>query len=138
MLENQPAQPLKALFVACDQALAGLRPIVLSALQIRDGLVYFAGIGNVDVYGPPHVSRPPTVSGTVGTGLRGFREHALEVQAGHRWVLVSDGLRARDMAKSLSAVSDLEPQRAAQQLLELAGRADDDASALIIDFHEGP
>ena len=134
VLKQNPALPLQELFLACDQALVGMRGIVLSAVQVRSGAVSFSGVGNVELYGPPEVRRPPSVSGTLGRGFKVFREYPLEGVMGQRWVLVSDGLRARDMSKAMVAVSGLEAGAAAQELLKLAARPDDDASVLVMDF----
>ena len=136
-LQGNPALTLKELFLSCDRSVVGLRGVVLSALQVRPEGVSFAGVGNVELYGPPDAPRPPCVSGTLGRGLKVFREYAVEVVPGQRWVLVSDGIRARDMVKALAAVAGLDPASAAQELVKLAGRPDDDASALIMDFTEG-
>ncbi len=131
------SRPLKDVFDACDRVLAGYRGVVMSAVQVRDGSAVFAGIGNVDLVGPPEARRPACVAGVLGQGLRTFREYPLSVVPGDRWVLVSDGVRGRSLPKALDSVRPFPTEKAAKELLTLAGREDDDACVLVMDFEGG-
>ncbi len=135
-LEQAGPRALKDLFDACDKALKGIRGAVMSMVRVEPKMVRFAGIGNVDVYGPPGVSRPTCVPGILGRGIATFREFELFAEPGHRWVLVSDGLKAREMPKALEAAQNLSAVDAAKALLERAARPDDDACVVVIDFRE--
>jgi hypothetical protein len=127
---------LKELFDACDQALDGLREVVMSAIRVEHGRALFAGIGNVEIFGPDEVSRPAPSVGRIGRGVRRYREAELPIAAGHRWALASDGLRHREMRRALAGCRALAPQQAAQHLVDQLAREDDDASVLVIDFAE--
>lgn len=127
-------RPLKELFLECDRALGGRRAVVLSAVQLREHRVWYAGIGNVELYGPPKASRPPNTPGVVGRGLRAVREWELRIEDGQRWVLASDGVQRRALAGALQQTRHLPAEEAAGQLLRLAGRADDDASVVVMDW----
>jgi len=127
---------LGELFDMVDRGLAGLREVVMSALRVERGTVRFAGVGNVELFGPPEVSRPAPQVGRVGRGLRPLRESILPVSAGQRWALASDGLRHREMRRALDQTRRLPLVEAAANLLELVGRDDDDASVLLVDFDE--
>jgi hypothetical protein len=129
-----PSVPLRDLFFACELALRGERGVAMSALDLGPAGATFAGVGNVELYGPPSRPRPMSVPGVLGRPGRMFREQTIEVRARDRWVLASDGLRARDMSVALEATAALDPAAAAARLVELAGREDDDASVLVIDF----
>jgi phosphoserine phosphatase RsbX len=138
VLRAAPPPSLWELFVVCDQALRGLREVVMSAIRFSgpEGTAWFAGIGNVEVIGGATARRPAATPGRVGRGLRSFREWPLHVEAGHRWVLASDGVRSRDLRRAFDAVVGLDAAEAAQQIVNAAGREDDDASALVLDFAE--
>jgi hypothetical protein len=130
--------PLRELFLACDQALVGLREVVMSAIRVSsaEGKAWFAGVGNVEIIGPAQAARPVPTPGRLGRGLRSLKEWPLPTEPGHRWVLASDGLRGRDLRRAFDAALKLPPQEAAQQLVATAGRPDDDASALVLDLLE--
>jgi hypothetical protein len=125
-------------FAAVDHALAGMREVVMAGLQLDPGAGLFAGVGNVEVLGPPEVSRPVSQVGRVGRGLRPLRVVPVPLPLGARWVLASDGLRPRLLRSAWEATLALPPAEAAQRFLELAGRDDDDASALVVELQEAP
>lgn len=133
-LARSAGRPLPEIFLECDRALAGQRAVVLSAIQVREDRVLFAGIGNVEVYGPPGVRRPPIAAGMVGRGLRGVREWRLPVEDGHRWALASDGIRRRAAAGGLREARPLAAEEAAARILQIAGREDDDAAVVVVDW----
>jgi hypothetical protein len=122
------------IFRDCDRALVGHRPVVMSAIQVKDKEVRFAGIGNVEIWGPPDVSRPPTSAGVVGRGLRAVRTWDLPVQDGHRWVLTSDGIQRRAAVKALLDAQPLNAEEAATRILDLAGRHEDDVGVVVVDW----
>lgn len=134
VLARSCRRPLTEIFQGCDRALAGNRAVVMSAIQLREGRVLFAGIGNVEIWGPPDVSRPPTSAGVVGRGLRRVREWELAVEDGQRWVLASDGLQRRAAAKAIQETRALPADDAAVKILELAGREDDDVGVVVVDW----
>jgi len=127
-------RPLPEIFLECDRALHARREVVLSAIQVREDSVLFAGIGNVELYGPPGVSRPPVTAGRVGRGLDPVRVWPLHVEDGQRWVLASDGIRRRAVAGALREVRGLAAEEAAARILQLAGRDEDDASVVVVDW----
>ncbi|HZN92485.1 MAG TPA: hypothetical protein VFB81_07255 [Myxococcales bacterium] len=133
-LARRASRPLPEIFLECDRALHALREVVLSAIQAREDSVLFAGIGNVELYGPPGVSRPPVTAGRVGRGLGPVRVWPLAVEEGRRWVLASDGIRRRAVAGALKEVRGLAAEEAAERILQLAGREEDDASVVVVDW----
>jgi negative regulator of sigma-B (phosphoserine phosphatase) len=135
-VEGMADRPLREVFERSARVLQGLRGAVMSMVRVSGGTVVFAGIGNVELYGPPGARRPATSPGTLGGPLRHYSEHPLSVEPGQRWVLASDGLKARDLSKSLEASRALAPYEAAQKLIELAGRENDDAGVVVLDFWE--
>jgi hypothetical protein len=134
VLDGSRERPLAEIFRDCDRALAGHRAVVMSAIQLKGEGVRFAGIGNVEIWGPPDVSRPPTSAGVVGRGLRTVRTWDLPVQDGHRWVLASDGIQRRATAKALQDARPLPAEEAATRILELAGRHEDDVGVVVVDW----
>jgi hypothetical protein len=127
---------LRDAFLACDAGLSGLREVVMAMVRFDARGAHFGGIGNVEIIGPAEVARPASQVGRVGRGLRSLREVALPAAAGQRWVLASDGIRPRALRGALEASAALPPEEAAQQILALAGRTDDDASVLVLDLAE--
>jgi hypothetical protein len=138
ILADNAHLPLQQLFEVCDRGLAGLREIVIAAIRVERDVATYAGIGNVEIHGPPGVSRPPSMTGTVGKGLKRFKEFPLAIAPGQRWILVSDGIQARQLLAATEAVSAMFPERAARELVERAGREDDDVSALVLDVRGEP
>ena len=134
VLARSGRRPLGEIFLGCDRALAGHRAVVMSALQLRGERILFAGIGNVELWGPRDVSRPPTSSGVVGRGLGRVREWELAVEDGQRWVLGSDGLQRRAASKAIQETRVLAVEEAASQILQLAGREDDDVGVVVVDW----
>jgi negative regulator of sigma-B (phosphoserine phosphatase) len=136
-LRANAGRPLPELFGACDRALVGMRGAVMSVIRHSGATASFAGIGNVEIFGPKGVSRPITVAGVIGRGqLRTVREFELPVVAGHRWVLATDGLRSKDLSRAMEVAALLPPTQAAAKLIEVAGRADDDCGVAVLDFSE--
>lgn len=133
-LVAHPSSNVRELFLACEQALRGHRGAVLSIVKVTSAGVAYAGVGNVDLYGPPGVARPANVAGMLGRPPLRVRELAVEVAAGQRWVLASDGMMMRQLPAALEATRALEPRAAAPRLIELAARQEDDASVLVMDF----
>ncbi len=127
---------LPEVFARCGAALTGttLRGAAMGALEIDASGAWFTGVGNIDVYGPKGTSRPACLPGTLGRRLPRIKTMPVAVAAGSRWVMVSDGLRSRDLAAALESTSALAPKVAAARLLELAARDDDDASTWVLDF----
>ena len=134
VLAAQPAQPLSTLFTAADRCLSGHRGAVMSCIRIEGDAVIFAGIGNVDIFGPVDRPRPACRPGTLGKGIRPIREEQLQVKPGDRWILATDGLRARDMRRVMNEVAGLSAADAARELIARAGRHDDDSGVVVLDF----
>lgn len=125
--------PLCEIFSVVDRSLRGLRGVVMAAVKVDGVEARFAGVGNVELFSPPGQPRPISMPGTLGSTRFRFREFALNFVAGQRWVLASDGIRAREGAILLEQLRAEPAQRAAQLLIEGAGRRHDDVCALILD-----
>jgi negative regulator of sigma-B (phosphoserine phosphatase) len=134
--QESPSLPLPNLFLAASKKLTGERGAVMSAIRIENGEVAFAGIGNVDIFAPPGVRRPACRPGTIGRGTPRVREEVLEAKGGQRWVLATDGIRARDVRRVLEEIATMDAATAAKELIARASRLDDDAGVVVIDFKE--
>lgn len=134
ILRGHPSRPLAQLFSEVDEGLRSHRGVVLSVIRWTATGSSFAGVGNVDIFGPPGSVRPVAMAGTLGGGRYRFREFPLKTSAGQRWVLASDGLFARRIPEALNTLKSLPAQQAAEQLVAAHSRSHDDACALVIDF----
>jgi hypothetical protein len=137
VLEGSLARTLPEIFTQVHGALEGQRGVVMSAIQVEGDEVTFLGVGNVELLAPPDWPRPPCWPGILGSGRLRVRPTRLAVLPGSRWGLVSDGIRQRDVRKAWDECAALSPPDAAYHVLEHAGRVDDDASVLVIDFFGG-
>jgi hypothetical protein len=126
-------QPLERVFEAVHRALPKLRGVVMSALLLESTGASFAGVGNVEVFAPEGVSRPVAMAGTLGGAAYRYRSFAVALEPGHRWALVSDGIRAREGSVLFHKFRQTPAQEAADSLVAQAGRAHDDVAVLIID-----
>ncbi|MBL9039123.1 MAG: SpoIIE family protein phosphatase [Archangium sp.] len=127
---------LDEVFARVHGALGGLRGVVLAAIRIDAQGATFAGVGNIDIFGPEGVARPVSIPGIVGSGRYRFRPFSLDVRAGQRWVLASDGLRASAVTTLLHAETRPPADAFAEALIAQAARPNDDACVLVIDFDE--
>ena len=126
-------QPLSDVFEAVHRALPGLRGVVMSALLSHREEFTFAGVGNVEIFSPEGVARPVAMAGTLGGSAYRFRPFPLPLRAGQRWVLASDGIKAREAGVLLPKLSGTPAEAAAEHLMNSVTRANDDASVLVID-----
>lgn len=131
-------RPLEQVFAAVDAAVVRQRGVVMSAILVEGGVATFAGVGNVELFAPEGVARPPTMAGTLGTGRYRYRAFALPLAAGQRWVLASDGIKAREGAALLAGLRAAGPGEVADALIDRATRPHDDASVLVCDVEASP
>jgi phosphoserine phosphatase RsbX len=131
--EEAMGQPLQSVFEAVHRSLPKLRGVVMSALLLEGDQAQFAGVGNVEVFGPEGVSRPVTMAGTLGGGAYRFRPFSLKLEAGHRWALASDGIKAREGGVLFAKHRQSPAKEAADAMVEQASRPHDDVAVLIID-----
>jgi hypothetical protein len=137
VIQQHAEAALVELFHTCNAALIGKRGAVMSAIRVSPQGVWFAGLGNVELLVGPNKGRPHCVPGTLG--VRGhkplkLREAQLPTAPGDRYVLASDGMREREMAKELPQLRGLNANDTASALLAHASRPEDDATVLVIDF----
>ncbi len=130
---------LPEVFARCDAELTGtqLRGAAMGALEVAGQESWFSGVGNIDVYGPKGARRPVCIPGTLGRKVRRVRMLPVDIAPGSRWVMVSDGLRVRDLPAAIESTSALAPREAAARVLDAAARPDDDASIWVLDFGAG-
>lgn len=133
--EASKGQPLSVVFEAVHRALWGHRGVVMSALLVQGDEFTFAGVGNVELFSPADVARPVAMAGTLGTQRYRFRSFQLPLRHGQRWVLASDGIKARDASTALVDLRAHTAEAAADALLERVTRHNDDASVLVLDVH---
>jgi hypothetical protein len=137
VLQQFRRAPPAEIFSQVHAALEGLRGVVMSAIHVEGDDITFLGVGNVELVGPADWPRPPCMPGIVGAGRLHLRPARIAVVPGSRWGLVSDGIRQRQVRGAWETAAELAPERAAQHVLEWAGRVDDDASVLVLDFFGG-
>lgn len=131
--QGSVGQPLERVFEAVHRALPKLRGVVMSAVLVEGAAAQFAGVGNVEVFAPEGVSRPVSMAGTLGGAAYRYRSFTVPLAPGHRWALVSDGIRAREGSVLFQKFRTWSAQEAADALVSQAGRAHDDVAVLIID-----
>ncbi len=131
--QNAVGQPLSAVFSAVHHSLARLRGVVMSAILIEGEAAVFAGVGNVELFGPPGVNRPITMAGTLGGGAYRFRPFPLLLRPGQRWALASAGIKTREGAALFLKLVAAPAQEMVDALIERASRPHDDVAVLIID-----
>lgn len=131
--EKAKGLPLSGVFEAVHKSLHGLRGVVMSALLVHGDEATFAGVGNVELFAPEGVPRPVTMAGTLGGANYRFRSFALPMRAGQRWVLASDGIKAREASVMLSKLRAQSAEPVAESLMLHATRGHDDASVLVLD-----
>jgi negative regulator of sigma-B (phosphoserine phosphatase) len=126
-------QALEQVFEAVHRSLPGLRGVVMSALLAQGDSLTFAGVGNVEIFSPEGVARPVSMAGTLGGASYRFRSFAFTLKAGQRWVMASDGIRAREASALLPKLNAEPAEVAAEQLMKSVTRPNDDASVLVLD-----
>ena len=131
--EASIGQSLQSVFEAVHRSLPKLRGVVMSALLLERDEALFAGVGNVEVFGPEGVSRPVTMAGTLGGGAYRFRPFPLKLQPGHRWALASDGIKTREGSALFAKHRQSPAKQLADLMVEQASRPHDDVAVLIID-----
>lgn len=134
--EESAGQPLSEVFNAVHRALPKMRGVVMSAVLLEGETATFAGVGNVELFAPEGISRPMAMAGTLGGAAFRFRSFSLPLEAGQRWALASDGIKARE-GSALFAKHRASPAKdVAELMVEQAGRPHDDVAVLIIDVEE--
>jgi len=136
--QSAASQPLSVVFEAVHRALPGLRGVVMSALRLERDEAHFAGVGNVEIFGPEGVSRPVTMAGTLGGGVYRFRSFPVALAPGQRWGLVTDGIKAREGNALFAKLRESPAEHAVEALIAQAGRAHDDVGVALIDVGAAP
>lgn len=111
-------------------ALTGTRGAAALVGKLEGDRLEGCSVGNVDMR--VHGSIVPIVlsPGVLGIRVRKYRVFRAEVKAESRIIVHSDGISPRFSARELMSLS---VERACQHLLEVHGRAHDDASVFIAD-----
>jgi hypothetical protein len=131
--EESVGQPLQVVFDAVHRALPKMRGVVMSALLLERDAVTFAGVGNVELFAPEGISRPISMAGTLGGAAYRFRSFPLKFEAGQRWALASDGIKAREGGALFAKHRTSPAQQVVDLMVEQASRPHDDVAVLIID-----
>ena len=129
-LERDPAEPVEALLRRCHSALSRTRGAAVSVLSLRDGLLTWAGVGNVEAVllragssGPSRrVEHLLLGGGIVGQRLPRLRPRSVRVAAGDLLAAASDGVRP-GLASQLDC--DASPANSVERLLARSGPGDD-------------
>ncbi len=136
--ETAADQALESILESAELAVAGTRGVAAALLRLDPpGHFEFAGVGNVVLRA---VSRRPIhplcVAGVVGRrNTRKLRCDRFDVERGDLLVLHTDGVSNR---WDLSRLAGEPPGRLAQELLDVHGRAHDDATCLVVRWDDEP
>jgi hypothetical protein len=131
--EESAGEPLAGVFEAVHRSLSKMRGVVMSAVLLEGDTATFAGVGNVEVFAPEGISRPVSMAGTLGGASYRFRSFPLKLEAGQRWALASDGIKAREGSTLFAKHRASPAKEVAEVMVEQASRAHDDVAVLIID-----
>jgi negative regulator of sigma-B (phosphoserine phosphatase) len=129
--------PLGELFAVVDRELRGTRGAVASAasFDVECQSFEFAGIGNVAarlVAGNDPASEratPLVRPGVLGSAFRSVTSQRMPFEEGDVLLLYSDGVRSRFDALALRL---LDARAAAEDVIAMAGRDNDDASCIVV------
>ncbi|MDX2015492.1 MAG: hypothetical protein SFW67_35195 [Myxococcaceae bacterium] len=126
-------QALETVFDAVHRSLVRRRGVVMAGVLAQAASFSFAGVGNVEIFTPPDVNRPVSMTGTLGGAAYRFRAFDLPLRHGQRWVLASDGINARAAVALITQLGRKPAVAVADALMKDAGRETDDASLVVID-----
>ena len=129
-----PSADPAAILDACDKALVRTRGAAVAVLRVAlpGGEVSFAGVGNVEVTGvTAENARLLSVPGIVGSRVGRAVVTRHRAWPGDLLVLHTDGVTRRFRPEE---VRDLEPQIAADSIVERHGRLHDDATCVVLRF----
>ena len=144
VLQDNPAEPLNALFVLCHQALSRTRgaAITLGVIDQAEGTLEWLGVGNVAGLPGARVARGPdpavqcdAARRRVGQQLSGvLRPEKTSIQPGDVVLFGTDGLRSGfddrpDLSQSVAAL--------AQGILANCAKGIDDALVLVVRYRWG-
>lgn len=133
-----PGGSLESILESADRAIAGTRGVVAALLRLDPpDHIEFAGVGNVVLRA---LSRTPihalSVAGVLGRrSARRPRSERFAVEDGDLLVLHTDGVSLR---YDLAPLRGEPASRVARELLDVHGRAHDDATCLVVRWGGGP
>jgi negative regulator of sigma-B (phosphoserine phosphatase) len=119
----------------CHQELRTTRGAAVGVLKVEEsGTGEFCGVGNIEVQALN--GQPPSVfclAGIAGHNMRTSKVMPFQMKQGDIYCLMSDGVSTRGNLKSCLPGP---PGGVARRIVELWGRAHDDATAVIVGFGE--
>jgi len=115
------------------RALHGTRGAGATLCLYADGALHAAGVGNVEVRALPSMAPVIASPGILGSRVTDVRVWRTALNPGTRVAVFTDGISER---VDLESTRLQPPQAAAQQLLDVWGRHNDDATILVVDAEE--
>jgi serine phosphatase RsbU (regulator of sigma subunit) len=132
-LSASAAEPLVTALTRCHQALHGTRGAAVSITEVEDGLLRFAGIGNVEgrLLTPSTEVHLVPQRGIAGAVMPKVRPHSVTVDS-RQWsiVMYSDGISQRFRVAWEALFGDLES--VLEEAVEKWGRMTDDATVVAV------
>lgn len=138
ILKTNPGEPVISLVERCHEGLRSTRGVVLSLASIDPdhGMMTWLGVGNVQGVLMRAGARKGSAQevlllrgGVVGSQLPGLQAAVLPIAKGDTLVFATDGIRG-EFVEDLSPLES--PQRAADRILKLHSRGNDDALVLVV------
>jgi phosphoserine phosphatase RsbX len=138
ILKARPEDPVISLVESCHEGLRSTRGVVLSLASIdpKHGMMTWLGVGNVQVVLMRAGAQRGSVEevlllrgGVVGSQLPALQAAVRPIRKGDTLVFATDGIGG-EFVEGLSALES--PQRAADKILKLHGRGNDDALVLVV------
>jgi hypothetical protein len=126
---------VSAIVARCHQELRTTRGAAVGVLKVEEsGTGEFCGVGNIEVQALN--GQAPSVfclAGIAGHNMRTSKVMPFQMKSGDIYCLMSDGVSTRGNLKSCLPGP---PVGVARRIVELWGRAHDDATAVVVGFGE--
>lgn len=121
----------------CDEALLHSRGVVagVAVIDLEDETIRYTGIGNIEaqLYTGGNVRTLISSYGIIGSGrLPSIREHMAPFPDGALLIMFSDGISGRFRLADYSGLMDQPAQFIADVVLRDWGRANDDATVVVV------
>lgn len=131
MMAADIREDVQQLVEGMHAALAGTRGAAALVCKVEGGRLEGCGVGNVEMRAHGTVVPVVLSPGVLGVRVRKYRVFRAELMPETRIIAYSDGISPRFSTRDLASLS---AERACHHLLEVHGRAHDDASVLVADL----
>lgn len=132
--EDVLARGIKGLMEEANRRLSGTRGAAAAVLRVDETarLIEFSGVGNIEMHAVSDVKMHPVCApGIVGHRVRKLLQFEFELPSSALIALCSDGISSR---LHIEHYADLDPQQAADAILEQQGKSHDDATCVVVRY----